>query len=1358
MAQFPTTTYRIQFTKDFTFLDLEMLVPYFTRLGIGAIYASPIFRAVPGSNHGYDQTDPTQLNPEIGSLGQLKRTAAKLADAGIGWIQDIVPNHMAFHPENPWLRDLLEKGPNSHHRKVFDTPFASSDFFSGPLMLPFLELPLKEAIHAGQLVVQSVGQQFRLAFGGKVWPINRAGQEFLRAQQEQGKPLNQPTIIHDLIALQYYEPCSWKDTNHRINYRRFFTVNDLIALNVQHRDVFDATHKLIARLVEDGVFTGVRVDHVDGLSDPAGYLLRLRRLVGESVFIIVEKILQPNERLPSQWPVQGTSGYDFLGMANAVLANGNNEARLTRFYAKVAGQKETVAPLLLQAKESQLMGAMQGELNNLSRFLYEVVFASTMSSDSIDRQALKSALAQFIIHCPVYRWYGHAFPLTDAEGNAVKKTLETAAVNHPHLRKELALLEALFAPAVSAETERPIGQLASFYQRCMQLTGALMAKGLEDTLMYTYNRYIGANEVGGSPAEFSRSVAGFHEFMEARRLFHPNTLNATATHDTKRGEDMSAWLQVITAFPEDWMAAVKLWIRWNAPLKMEGTPDENDEYFIYQTVWGTFPLVSGPLKPYRERLEAYLVKAMREAKRYTDWTAPNLKYEKSVVRFIRQMLRPGTSFLKHFSVFRAGFLDLAVLNALSKVVLKFTCPGIPDCYQGNESWDLSFVDPDNRRPVDFATRLRWQEKLHKTSAKTLALKESWSERYSGRLKYTITEQLAQLRRRHPDLFEKGLYLPVEVSGRYRRKVLSFIRRIPNKWLLVVVPLHIDRRMIAKNGELAHIDWESTRITLPDDAPRQWCHVFTDEVSTFTNRVVLDPHFHPLPIGVWEAVDEMPQANRAAGILMPLFSLPGPYGIGDLGGGAYQFVDFLRQARQRYWLMLPQQPTDSSVAYSPYSSQSAVAGNTLLVDLESFVRQGWLNRADLKMGESISSSKVDYDNAVALKNVLLGKAFRNYRRQWEGRQDGRFDGFCEREAAWLDDYALYAALKEFHHGKPWYAWPPAYRDRDPKTLGEFTSAHPYALQKTRWLQYQFAEQWADLRRYALQSGVRFIGDIPFYLNHDAADVWAQRQLFKLDGNGRPMAMAGVPPDYFNADGQLWGMPVYRWETHVSSAFAWWRQRIIKNLECYDLLRLDHFRAFCDYWEISRTAESAKDGSWQPGPGKALFDALGKSIGGLPFIAEDLGDIHDGVYRLRDELGIPGMKVLQFAFGDDIATNFHAPHNHTARDVVFTGTHDNNTAAGWYSDELSASDRARLKAYIGAGTLTPKRAALALIRLAYVSPAEMAITPLQDVLTLGAEARMNIPAEPAGNWRWRLNPDQLAPRLRRRLSEWVQLYGR
>ncbi|MFC3199696.1 malto-oligosyltrehalose synthase [Parapedobacter deserti] len=1367
----PATTYRIQFNKDFTLSDLVPLIPYLRRMGVGAIYASPIFGAVPGSTHGYDQTDLLQVNPEIGTLEQLRAVTAELADAGIGWIQDIVPNHMAFHPENRWLWDMLENGPDSEFSRYFDTSFAAPRYFSGRPMLPFLDAPLDEVIAAGRLTVQMADGKLVMEHNGQHWPINAAGLELTRqrmgahgkvdpdAWQTALEQLNcEEAFVREVIACQYYEPCHWQETGHRINYRRFFTVNGLIAVNVHDYRVFRATHRMISKLLREGVFTGLRIDHVDGLADPAGYLTWLRQLVGEETYVVVEKILQQDEPLPSYWPVQGATGYEFLAMVNGVLTDGSNERRFSRFYEKLAGQAD-LPSLLLQAKRSLLANDMQGELNNLFLFLRDHVLDGDGLPANINEAALKSALASFIVHCPIYRWYGRTFPLTEQEAAEVRQTLQRAALNEPDLREELSLLESRLVPAFLTDTKQRVKDMVVFYQRCMQLTGALMAKGLEDTLMYTYHRDIGANEVGGSPMVFSIDPADFHRFMQQRAMRYPHAMNASATHDTKRGEDVRARLQTITAAPRVWTSAVKEWMRLNAPYKTNGIPDANDEYFIYQTLWGTYPMPGQPVKGYRSRLEAYLVKALREAKRHTNWTAPDEEYEAATLRFVRRILRSDTPFIQQFRALHAELTDAAIVNSLAQVVLKFTCPGVPDIYQGGEGWDLSFVDPDNRRPVDFRLRRKWQQKLEGSEGRGAdAVKAWWKERHSGMLKYAVVERLAQLRRSHAALFQTGDYEPVAAKGRRKRHVLSFMRRQGGNWLLVVVPLHLPPAMTSRGSAVDRIDWGTTRIKLPAGAPTRWRNALTGEECETAHGLRLNDALGRLPIGVWTASEAPKESKRAAGLLLPLFSLPGPYGVGDLGPEALRFADYMRKAKQRYWLMLPHNPTDEGVAYSPYSTRSSMAGNTLLLSLDEFRQHGWIADSELEKHRLQPSDRVDYEKAEAVKQFFFAKAFRNYLQQWNGKEEPGFADFCTREAHWLDDYADFATLRELHQGKPWYAWPDAYRKRETQAMAAFRNEHAYELRKIKWLQYQFHLQWQRLKTYCHNAGIKLIGDLPFYINHDAADVWAHPELFSLDSRGRMAGMAGVPPDYFNTEGQAWGMPVYRWEKHAEQGYRWWADRIRKNLEFYDLLRLDHFRAFHDYWEIPKGAESAKHGEWKKGPGIALFDAIREAIESFPFIAEDLGDIHEGIYQLRDELGMPGMKVLQFAFGDDVGTNLHAPHNHAPTDVVFTGTHDNNTALGWYRDELKPEGKAQLGAYIGAGRLTPQHAVDALCRMAYASPAWLAILPVQDVLKLGSDARMNIPAAPQANWQWRLESGQLTPRLQRQLSDLVRLYGR
>ena len=372
----------------------------------------------------------------------------------------------------------------------------------------------------------------------------------------------------------------------------------------------------------------------------------------------------------------------------------------------------------------------------------------------------------------------------------------------------------------------------------------------------------------------------------------------------------------------------------------------------------------------------------------------------------------------------------------------------------------------------------------------------------------------------------------------------------------------------------------------------------------------------------------------------------------------------------------------------------------------------------------------------------------------------YQGFCEQEAGWLDDYALFQALKEKFAAKPWFDWPLAYRTRDRKALTALAKKQRSAIAQTKWQQYMFNRQWSSLKAYAHRRNIQLIGDLPFYAALDSADVWTRPELFSMDADGKVKGMAGVPPDYFNEDGQLWGMPVYNWEAMAAENYSWWLVRMRKNIEMYDLIRLDHFRAFSGYWEVPSGSATAKTGSWKPGPGLKFFESLKQHFDPLPFLAEDLGEIDAAVYKLRDRLELPGMKVLQFAFAEDAARSIHAPHNFLNQQaVVYTGTHDNNTILGWYKNDIGKSDKKRIRKYV-AHKVSKRNIHEVMIRLAYASVATLAIIPMQDILGKGAGARMNTPASINGNWLWRLKPGalEITTSLKTMLKELAILYGR
>jgi 4-alpha-glucanotransferase len=495
-------------------------------------------------------------------------------------------------------------------------------------------------------------------------------------------------------------------------------------------------------------------------------------------------------------------------------------------------------------------------------------------------------------------------------------------------------------------------------------------------------------------------------------------------------------------------------------------------------------------------------------------------------------------------------------------------------------------------------------------------------------------------------------------------------------------------------------------------------------------------------------------KRGSGILLHITSLPSPYGIGDFGGGAYRFVDFLYEAGQCFWQFLPLGPTCGIFGNSPYSSFSTFAGNPLLISPERLVEDGLLSRSDIKTGR-FPNKKVDYKRVSEYKNRMLHTA---YKRNKESLiNDYEFKRFCDEHSYWLDDYCLFISLKRHFNGIEWGRWPKELRDRDENALVSWRERLKDDIIKEMFFQFVFFNQWNRLRSYCEEKNIQVIGDVPIYVNYDSADVWANSDLFKLDGEKQPVSVAGVPPDYFSSTGQLWGHPVYNWNLLRETGYSWWIKRLEHNIKLFHMFRLDHFRGFVAYWEVKAGNRTAINGRWIKAPAVDFFNALFRHFTHLPMIAEDLGVITPDVREVMNMFGFPGMKVLLFAFGEDIATNPYAPHNHIKNCVIYTGTHDNNTIKGWFRRELSPEDKKRLSRYIGRN-VTERTVHWDLIRLAMLSVADMVIIPMQDFLGLGERARMNLPARKDGNWSWRLESEQLNPGLTRMISEIVMIYGR
>ena len=497
-------------------------------------------------------------------------------------------------------------------------------------------------------------------------------------------------------------------------------------------------------------------------------------------------------------------------------------------------------------------------------------------------------------------------------------------------------------------------------------------------------------------------------------------------------------------------------------------------------------------------------------------------------------------------------------------------------------------------------------------------------------------------------------------------------------------------------------------------------------------------------------------SRASGIIMHPTSLPGPYGMGDLGPEARRFVDALQEMGQHLWQVLPLGPT--SYGDSPYQSLSTFAGNTLLISFDQLVKDGLLSKQALSRFPKLPAGRVNYGRAIPARKKVLATVCRTFNTRASKAKKKAFERFCHREAYWLDEYALFVSLKDAHKGRPWTEWPEPLVQRDPAALKKARTRYRSAIRKEKVLQFLFYDQWKRLTRYAARRDIKIIGDIPIFVAHDSADVWVNQDLFFLDSHGQPIVVAGVPPDYFSATGQLWGNPLYRWNVHRNEDYAWWMARMKKMFQLVDYVRIDHFRGFEKYWEIPAYETTAINGRWVEGPDADLFEAMIRKFGSLPIIAEDLGVITPEVEALRDRFRFPGMRVLQFAFGKDPKADDYRPENFPKNCAVYTGTHDNDTTVGWFWSDADKNST-RSQAEIEEERRTILRYVKTdgdeihwdLIALASHSQANTVIFPMQDVLGLGSDARMNVPGRESGNWQWRLQPGALTPEIRERLRD-------
>lgn len=736
----PRATYRFQFHAGFTFADAEALVPYLDRLGISHVYASPITTAAPGSTHGYDVVDPTRINPELGGEQGFHSLAAALRARDMGVVIDIVPNHMGVAGDaNAWWNDVLAHGQASEHAAVFDIDW------SCPIVLPVLGTPLREAIEAGAITVEHGTERASLVlYGERHLPLRDEDQE-----------LADMLPLEDLLARQHYRLAWWRVANDDLNWRRFFSINELAGVRVEDAAVFEKTHALYFRLYDEGLIQGVRIDHVDGLTDPAGYCRRLRERLGEDAWIVVEKILGPGEPLPADWGIDGTSGYDFMEEVAAVLHDPAGAAPLGALWHEVSGRPADLAPEELLARQQLLAWQFTGQLDACAR-AFAALAHTAAEADGITDAMWRRAVERLMWVFPVYRTYGTgtAAPESDA---AIRRTARARVA--PHVPPGEAMVVDMVLAWLAGEGPGDPVLAAEAVRRFQQLSAPIAAKALEDTAFYRHARLLSRNDVGFDAALMGMEVEAFHRLMQARATDWPRAMLTTATHDHKRGEDTRARLAVLSAVPERWRDTV---IEWEAiAAAWSDGIDRGDRYQLFQALLGAWPDVV--TDEFAERITAWQTKALREAKLRSSWEAPDEDYEARANALARALVA-HPPFVAAVERFLAEIAPAAERNSLAQAALRCTMPGVPDLYQGAELADLSLVDPDNRRPVDYAARERALD--------------------APPPKLRVIADLLALRRRHPDLFGRGSYEPATVEGTGR--LLAFERRHGDAVLRCVV--------------------------------------------------------------------------------------------------------------------------------------------------------------------------------------------------------------------------------------------------------------------------------------------------------------------------------------------------------------------------------------------------------------------------------------------------------------------------------------------------------------------------------------------------------------------------------------------
>jgi len=873
-------TYRLQFHRDFTFYGATALVPYFSQLGVSHIYASPIMEARPGSTHGYDIVDHNRINPELGGEEGFRVFVDALRRRSMGLILDFVPNHMAVGSDNAWWLDVLEWGQSSPFAQYFDINWdATRPDLKGRVLLPVLgdqygvvleggEIALRFDPEAGsfnawyfehRLPISPHSYSTILAEGGEPLaqfvadfstlsrrPIEQARERAAEMKRRLARQAREPAVaaaiesalarlngrtgkpatfrsLHRLLEAQAYRIADWRVAAEEINYRRFFNINDLAGLRMESPEVFERTHRLVGDLIERGDVQGLRIDHIDGLFDPRAYCERLQEGFGP-LYVLVEKILAHYEALPD-WPVAGTTGYDFVNQVLGLFIDPAGERAMTRLYRRVARRRESFDEVLYASKKRIMQVNLASEMNVLAREFHGLSMRDWQTRD-FTLNGMLAALEEVIAAFPVYRTYvsdrgaraeDHRY-IEWALAQAIKRwrTADRSIFDFIHR-----VLTGNFAAPDLRQRPADALRVAMHFQ---QVTGPVMAKACEDTAFYRYVRLVALNEVGGDPRRFGLSVAAFHHQMRDRLRTWPRAMVTTATHDTKRGEDARVRLALLSEMPREWGQRVTRWLRLNrayrGQIDDEPVPHPNTEYLFYQALLGAWPPNLAPddvggMQDLAERLEFYMIKAVREGKEQSSWSNPDAAHEAALQRFVRNALDASRTnlFLADFHEFVGSLAPLAAISSVSQLVLKLTVPGVPDIYQGGELWDLSLVDPDNRRPVDWDARRRLLETIGEDCPADPAAR--WND---GRAKLFVTCRLLGFRGSHPELFAEGDYQPLEVTGGSSNHLCAFIRSWGEEQLVVAVP-----RLLYRLYRDGTVDWGDTGIALP---PGSWRDVLT----------------------------------------------------------------------------------------------------------------------------------------------------------------------------------------------------------------------------------------------------------------------------------------------------------------------------------------------------------------------------------------------------------------------------------------------------------------------------------------------------------------------------------------------------